>query len=66
MRKYTHRAMSHTEDEDVIAEDERRLARRAAEGDLDARDRLVEANVRLVVAIARSQRGRGVPYADLV
>jgi RNA polymerase primary sigma factor len=50
----------------LTAENERRLARRAAEGDLDARDGLVEANVRLVVAIARSQRGRGVPQADLV
>jgi RNA polymerase sigma factor (sigma-70 family) len=31
-----------------------------------ARDRLVEGNVRLVVAIARIHRGRGVSHADLV
>jgi RNA polymerase primary sigma factor len=50
----------------LSADEERRLARRAAGGDLAARDGLVEANVRLVVAIARSERGRGVPHADLV
>ena len=48
------------------AEEERRLARRAVHGDPAARDRLVEGGVRLVVAIARSYRGRGVPHADLV
>jgi RNA polymerase nonessential primary-like sigma factor len=46
--------------------EEWRLARRFAEGDRSARDRLIEGNVRLVVAIARMHRGRGVPHADLV
>jgi RNA polymerase sigma factor (sigma-70 family) len=50
----------------LTPEGERRLARRAAQGDVAARDRLVEGNVRLVVAIARTYRGRGVPHADLV
>jgi RNA polymerase primary sigma factor len=50
----------------LSAERERRLARAAADGDRAARDRLVEANVRLVVAIARLHRGRGVSHADLV
>jgi RNA polymerase primary sigma factor len=50
----------------VTAEEERRLARRAASGDRAARDRLIEANVRLVASIARGYRGRGVAYADLV
>src|SRR3954462_4024591 len=48
------------------AEEERRPTRRAAAGDTAARDRLIEANVRLVVSIARGYRGRGVAYADLV
>jgi RNA polymerase sigma factor (sigma-70 family) len=50
----------------LTAEAERGLARRAAHGDIGARERLVEASTRLVVAIARTYRGRGVPYADLV
>jgi RNA polymerase primary sigma factor len=50
----------------LSAEQERRLARRAAQGDRKARDRLVEGNVRLVVAVARLHGGRGVPHADLV
>lgn len=50
----------------LSAEQERALARRAGAGDSRARDRLVEANVRLVASIARGHCGRGVPYADLV
>jgi len=47
-------------------EQEVRLARRAARGEVAARDRLVEGSARLVVVIARGYRGRGVPHADLV
>jgi RNA polymerase primary sigma factor len=45
---------------------ERDLARRVASGDAEARDHLVRANLRLVVAIARGFRGRGVAAEDLV
>jgi RNA polymerase sigma factor (sigma-70 family) len=50
----------------LTAGEERCLARLAARGDVAARDRLIESNTRLVVAIARGYRGRGVPHADLV
>ncbi len=33
---------------------------------MTARDRMIEANLWLVVAVARGHRGRGVPFADLV
>ena len=42
------------------------LARRTAEGDEDARRQLTEANLRLVVSIARRYANYGVPLADLV
>ena len=42
------------------------LARRLEEGDHDARQRLVNANLRLVVAIAKRYQGRGVLLEDLV
>lgn len=45
---------------------ERALARRVAAGDLEARDHLVRANLRLVVSLARGFRGRGVAAEDLV
>jgi RNA polymerase primary sigma factor len=45
---------------------EEELARRVREGDPAARDHLVRANLRLVVAVARRCRGRGVPLEDLV
>jgi RNA polymerase sigma factor (sigma-70 family) len=48
------------------AEEERRLAQRARAGDRAALHRLVEANLRLVMAEARSYRGRGLPLADLI
>lgn len=46
--------------------EERLLARRIAEGDLDARNTLIERNLRLVGAIAGRWKGRGVPFEDLV
>jgi RNA polymerase sigma factor (sigma-70 family) len=42
------------------------LARRIERGDLKAKRQLIEANLRLVVAIASEYRNRGVPLADLV
>lgn len=48
-------------------EEEARLARRARErGDGTARRRLVTANLRFVVAVAKRYRGRGVPFEELV
>src|SRR4051812_12094481 len=42
------------------------LGRLAAAGDVNARERLVESNLRLVVAIARRYRGLGLDYLDLI
>lgn len=50
----------------LTAEQERALAKRVAEGDEEARRILTEANLRLVVSIARRYSGYGVPLADLV
>lgn len=50
----------------LSAEEERTLARLAARGDPAARDRLVQANLRLVVHIAQSYAGHGLGLPDLV
>ena len=47
-------------------EEERDLARRCAQGDEDAVRRMVSANLRLVVSVAREYAGRGVPLLDLI
>jgi RNA polymerase nonessential primary-like sigma factor len=47
-------------------EEEQRLAERVAAGDGEARHRMIEANLRLVVAIARHYVGRGVALLDLI
>jgi RNA polymerase primary sigma factor len=47
-------------------EEERALARRIADGDAEARDVLIEANLRLVVAMARRYQGLGLSVPDLV
>jgi len=46
--------------------EERVLARRIERGDLAAKDHLIEANLRLVVAVAKPYRGRGLPFLDLI
>ena len=50
----------------LTAAEETELARRIEEGDPEARRRLIEANLRLVVSVARRYRGRGLPMSDLV
>jgi RNA polymerase primary sigma factor len=42
------------------------LARRVERGDLQAKHRMVEGNLRLVVSIARNYQGRGLPLLDLI
>ena len=42
------------------------LARRVKEGDADAREQMIKANLRLVVKIAREYEGFGVPLLDLI
>src|SRR5215207_3697730 len=42
------------------------LSRRAHEGDKEARARLIESNLRLVISIAKKYRGRGVAFEDLI
>src|SRR5689334_23816198 len=48
------------------AEEEKRLAYRIEDGDNEARDRMVRANLRLVVNIARSYTGKGLGLQDLI
>ena len=50
----------------LTAEEELRLARKKAEGDQTAKERLIEANLRLVVSIAKRYTGRGKSFLDLV
>ena len=50
----------------LSAEEELRLAKKKAEGDQHAKDRLIEANLRLVVSIAKRYTGRGMSFLDLV
>ena len=48
------------------AQEEKQLANRIREGDSAARDRMVRANLRLVVNIARSYTGKGLGLQDLI
>ncbi len=50
----------------LTAEEEIELARRIARGDDEARQRMINANLRLVVKIARRYMNRGLPLSDLI
>jgi len=50
----------------LTADQEMTLARRVAEGELEAQQRLVEANLRLVVSIAKRYNNHGIHLLDLV
>jgi RNA polymerase primary sigma factor len=50
----------------LSADEEKRLAYRIEDGDSEARDRMVRANLRLVVNIARGYAGKGLGLQDLI
>ena len=47
-------------------EDEKRLGEKSAQGDEEARRKLSEGNLRLVVSLAKHYTGRGIPLMDLI
>lgn len=50
----------------LTREEECALARRVKAGDLHAREKLIRANLRLVISVAKKYRFRGLPFADLI
>src|SRR6186713_1194959 len=50
----------------LSAREEKELSNRISDGDNQARDRMVRANLRLVVNIARAYTGKGLPLQDLI
>ena len=50
----------------LSADDEQALAIAIGKGDIEARDRMVRANLRLVVNIARGYTGKGLGLQDLI
>jgi RNA polymerase primary sigma factor len=50
----------------LTAADEVALAKRVERGDADAKERMINSNLRLVVSIAKRYQGRDVPLLDLI
>lgn len=50
----------------LSAKEEKELSNLIGQGDSEARDRMVRANLRLVVNIARAYTGKGLPLPDLI
>jgi RNA polymerase primary sigma factor len=71
---------SRTDDENILSlylkeinripllarEEEEEYARRAAKGEQDAKNRLIKANLRFVVNVAKKYQNQGLPLADLI
>ena len=50
----------------LTAQEEVGLAKRIERGDLDAKEKMIESNLRLVVSIAKNYRNQGLPFLDLI
>jgi RNA polymerase primary sigma factor len=50
----------------LTASEEVELAKRVERGDMEAKDRMVNANLRLVISQARRYQGQGLPLGDLI
>jgi RNA polymerase primary sigma factor len=50
----------------LTAAEEIELAKRIERGDMDAKDRMITSNLRLVIHVARGYRGQGLPFHDLI
>src|SRR5215210_7983091 len=50
----------------LTAADEIELAKRIERGDLAAKERMINANLRLVISVARKYQGQGLPLGDLI
>jgi RNA polymerase primary sigma factor len=50
----------------LTAAEEVDLAKRIERGDIDAKQKMIESNLRLVVSIAKNYRNQGLPFLDLI
>jgi RNA polymerase primary sigma factor len=50
----------------LTAAQEVELAKRIERGDIDAKQRMIQSNLRLVVSIAKNYRNQGLPFLDLI
>lgn len=50
----------------LSAEEEKELTTKAAQGDSAAKEKLINANLKLVVSIAKKYQGNGIPLLDLI
>jgi RNA polymerase primary sigma factor len=50
----------------LTAVEEVELSKRIERGDLEAKDRMINSNLRLVISVARKYQGQGLPLGDLI
>ena len=50
----------------LTAAEEVELSQRVERGDIEAKERMINSNLRLVVSVARKYQGQGLPLGDLI
>lgn len=61
-----HQIYANTQTDPLTAEEERELVKRFQQGDIEARRRLIESNLRFVIKMALNFRNQGLALADLI
>ena len=67
LTNHLHMYFKEMNDTELLSSDEEvELAKRVEKGDKEAKNKMIEANLRLVISIAKKYTEKGIPFLDLI